>query len=370
MNLKTVFLVGGGHSNIQVLHRLGKIKKRQFQLTLFSDVQFAPYSGMIPAYLAGDWNLDDLHFDLKKICDRYGFSFIQQKVSKISASQNQIQLHNGEIHHYDICSVNIGIQPVTLPISPSAAHKTLTVKPISEFLRKWNEVQMKLFRDPEFHSLNIIGGGAAAFEIAIACRRKFPNPMYPIRLLAGRRGLLSHTNSRTRKLAKRSLEFHKIETVESSHVIEITDEGIVLEDGRLLQSSLALICTSASAPELFKRSELPIDENGFLKVNESLQVPGFENLFAAGDCVRFLPRPLPKAGVFAVRQGPVLEQNIVASIDGKNSKTTYVPQSRHLSLLVSGHHQAIASYGDIALVGLLPWKLKQMLDLSFMKRFQ
>ena len=53
------------------------------------------------------------------------------------------------------------------------------------------------------------------------------------------------------------------------------------------------------------------DELGFLSINENLQAAsGPPNIFAVGDVATSTVYPRPKAGVFAVRQGPPLTDNI------------------------------------------------------------
>lgn len=61
-------------------------------------------------------------------------------------------------------------------------------------------------------------------------------------------------------------------------------------------------CTQASAAPWFADSGLPVDSEGFIAVNEYLQLDGGPgNVFAAGDASGSKKFPRPKAGVYAVR---------------------------------------------------------------------
>ncbi len=133
---------------------------------------------------------------------------------------------------------------------------------------------------------------------------------------------------------------------------------------------MSLVGTSAQASGIFRSSHLPVDSKGFVRVNADLRIEGFQNIFAAGDCCSFNPKPLPKAGVFAVREGPILLANITALINGSSNLSNYQPQSNFLTILVSGDKRAIASYRNFAFEGFLAWKLQDFIDLRFMKRFQ
>lgn len=82
---KRILLLGGGHANLQVLHQLAKLDRSQFEVTLISDVTLSPYSGMLPSYLAGVYKADQLHFDLQKICRKFDYHFIKERVEEINA---------------------------------------------------------------------------------------------------------------------------------------------------------------------------------------------------------------------------------------------------------------------------------------------
>lgn len=83
----------------------------------------------------------------------------------------------------------------------------------------------------------------------------------------------------------------------------------------------------------------------------------------------YVDQPFPtKAGVYAVREGPVIAQNIISSIN-KEPLATYVPQSGFLSLMMTGDSSSIGSKFGIAFVGKWVWELKDMIDMSFMDLF-
>jgi hypothetical protein len=64
-----------------------------------------------------------------------------------------------------------------------------------------------------------------------------------------------------------------------------------------------------------------------------------------------------KAGVYAVRQGPVLAENLMRLLR-EQTPLAHKPQRRFLSLLSLGERRAVASWGDWAVEGAWVWKLK------------
>jgi selenide, water dikinase len=95
-----------------------------------------------------------------------------------------------------------------------------------------------------------------------------------------------------------------------------------------------------------------------------------DSIFAAGDCATMTDDPRPRAGVFAVRQGPVLARNLMAAALGKPLET-YRPQGDFLTILRSGKGRAIAGRGRfLALEGRWVWRWKDRIDRNFMALFQ
>ncbi len=368
---KKIVLVGAGHASIQLLKSLGTIKNRDFNLTLISDVELSPYSGMIPSFMAGVYEFKDLHFDLQKICNKYQFNFIHNAVSKIDSDKKVIETENGQIFSYDIAVINIGIKPAKIETLENTQHddNIIYLKPISRLLSHWQKVQT-LSVNSAVPNLTIIGGGAAAFEIAVACRRHFKDFKIPIKIITGKHRLLNNQNKSTQLLAMQCLQQLKIELIENRRVLKINSKSILLDDSSELARQICLIATSADAPKLFRDSNLPVDKDGFILVDRNLNVVGYKNLFAAGDCCDFIPRSLPKAGVFAVREGPAIFKNILNLLAGNNKLTVFKPQRNFLTIMVSGKNEAIASYRNFSFRGNLSWKLKDYIDRRFMTRFQ
>ena len=87
-----------------------------------------------------------------------------------------------------------------------------------------------------------------------------------------------------------------------------------------------------------------------------------------GDCAHLSQDPRPKAGVYAVRQAPVLFDNLWAAQSGENLRQ-YQPQRDYLKLVSLGRKSALAERYGAALQGPLLWRLKDHIDRKFMRQF-
>jgi len=141
--------------------------------------------------------------------------------------------------------------------------------------------------------------------------------------------------------------------------------------GRPLFADLVVWAPGAAPPPLLAASPgLPLDPAGFLRVRSTLQVEGFDELFAAGDCATLAEHPwVPKAGVYAVRQGPVLDANLRAHLAGAALRP-YRPQRVFLALLNLGDRRALAVRRPFVAGGRLAWHLKDRIDRRFVARFR
>jgi selenide,water dikinase len=92
-------------------------------------------------------------------------------------------------------------------------------------------------------------------------------------------------------------------------------------------------------------------------------------VWAAGDCATLADHPgTPKAGVYAVRQGPVLARNLRAAL-GDGAPAPYVPQRTFLSLLNTADGKALLRWHEVVSHSRVAWWLKDRIDRRFVSRY-
>ncbi|WP_333223553.1 FAD-dependent oxidoreductase [Microcoleus sp. BR0-C5] len=155
---------------------------------------------------------------------------------------------------------------------------------------------------------------------------------------------------------------------ETTCQIPITDYQISCKSGLKLTCESIFWVTQASAANWIRESGLAVDSNGFMQVNDCLQSVSHPNVFGAGDIAAMVNYPRPKAGVFAVRQGKPLFENLQQFLFGKPLKP-FVPQEQYLGLIGTGNKRAIASRGSFMWESALLWYWKHWIDRQFMQKF-
>ena len=362
---KELVLVGGGHSHVEVLRQFGMNRVDGARVTLVSSSGTTPYSGMLPGFVAGHYSFDDIHIDLVKLCQFAGARLFMTNATGVDVANSQVLLAERPPLAFDFLSLNTGSAPDASV--PGAREFAIPVKPIAGFVAHFETL---LSSARAGTSIGIVGAGAGGVELALALsyRMSKENVSAKIRLLSRANNPTSGFSSSVIRSVRAALERHNVELLTSAEVVEVKANGCLLHDGRLIETDHTLWCLHAGSQSWFRNSSLPVDGKGFARIKETLQLDGLPNIFAVGDNASLGDPPLPKAGVFAVRQGPVLARNLRRAVRSE-SLEKYRPQSKFLSLLATGEKSAILSRGSISTEGASMWRLKDRIDRKFMRKY-
>ncbi|MDQ3559326.1 MAG: FAD-dependent oxidoreductase [Pseudomonadota bacterium] len=373
---KEIVLVGGGHAHVEVVRRFGRRPEPGGRITLVARDPLMIYSGMLPGLVAGHYRPDDCHIDLPALCDACRARFIHAEATGIDRAAKRLLLADGPPLAYGLLSLDVGITPLLDEIEGAAEH-ALAVKPIGAFLPKWQKL-LRDCRSPDGpRKIVAVGGGAAGFELILALKHRLTREAARAGLDASRfsfalvtgGGLLEEQNAHVRRAVRRALARHGVEVLENSRAAAIDRRGVRLESGGFVAADAALVSTHATAPHWLAATGLSLDENGFVAIGRTLQTLNDPDVFAAGDCASMVEDPRPKAGVFAVRQGPPLAENLRRR-SRNEPPAPYRPQRRWLSLLSTGEKYAIAGRAGVKLEGAWVWRWKDHVDRRWMRRYR
>ncbi|MEZ4334584.1 MAG: selenide, water dikinase SelD [Myxococcota bacterium] len=384
---RTVVLVGGGHAHVQILRRWAMDPPEAARLVVVLDRPAAVYSGMVPGFVAGDYAQRELEIDLVPLARRAGASLILAAATDLDPARGQLELAGRPPIAFDVASLDVGSSVRDLDL-PGVAEHALSTRPIARFVETVDARLAALARDGRRASARparvlVVGGGAAGCEIAftLEARLRHRGPPVRVAVVTSEPALLAGAPAAvTRKLARIARE-RGIAIHPAARIARVESDGALTAAGERIEADLVVWATGAApidfppragpegrAPE--GRAPLARDRDGFLEVRSTLQLIGYENVFAVGDCARLVEhRWVPRAGVYAVRQGPVLDRNLRALLAGR-PLAPYRPQRDFLSLLNLGDRRALGAKWGIAVAGRAMFRLKDRIDRAFMRRFQ
>ncbi len=374
---RRIVLIGAGHAHLQVIEAWRKRPIPGVELLLLTAFDRAAYSGLIPAVLAGQAALADAVIDLPAFCESAGVTLFVDRATGLDPLNRRIVCAHHPAVEYDVAAINIGSVPRHEHLCQT--HRMLvSVKPLTTLidrlerrLAEWRSQRLADTADPL--RVAVIGGGAGGVELALGLAAKFRREGPPARLelITATRRPLEDRPPAVQRLVGQVLLRHGVSLEAGTRIVGCDEDGpgaLIVDDGRRLPCDLAIWVTGAAPPPFLARAGLPLAESGFLAVRETLQVEGHDDLFATGD-VAELPTSVPKAGVYAVRQGPILWENLRRWFTGE-PPVPYPPQSDFLSLLNCGDGTAILDYRGWALRGRWIRWWKDRIDRRFVARFR
>lgn len=365
-----IVLIGGGHSHAIVLKNWVKNQVSNLELTLITDTKKTPYSGMLPGHIAGYYSFDETHIDLISLANFANAQLYLDSAIGLNLEKNQVICANNTPINFEILSIDIGSTPTTANIKGAEEFAT-PAKPVPKLLKTWNNLLEKVSNYPnKLLNISIIGGGAGGVELALNMYSRLSKILtknnLKISIFQRNNKLLPNHNNWVQNQISKILKAKNIQVYLNTSIVEILENQVICKSSFKIPSDYTFLVTQASAPEWIKNSGLTINNQGFILIKNTLQSVSHSHIFATGDIATMENYPRPKAGVFAVRQGKPLAQNLQRMLINKSLKP-YIPQEKYLSLIGTGDKTAIASWGNLGGESPLFWLWKNYLDNQFMK---
>ena len=367
---KRLLLIGGGHSHVEVIRRWGLAPEPDVAVTLISPDRHTPYSGMLPGYIAGHYSHADCHIDLDAVCAQAGVTRIGASVGAVDFAARIARCSHAPDQPFDVLSIDTGSTPVLAPI-PGAERHGIAVKPVAQFLDLWAQLREAAGTAPRPLQVVVVGAGAAGVEVVLAMQHRIAGDggRATFTLIGDGPTILGVHPRGVQQRFMAILQHQGISVRLDTAVERVVPGSLLLRGGERLAFDEVIWVTGAAAPAWPRASGLQTDAAGFIAVDTHLQSLSHPGVFAAGDIASMQDTPRPKSGVYAVRQGPPLTENLRRALRGE-PLVEYHPQARALALISAGDRYAVASYGPFALSGAWVWRWKDRIDSAFMRRYR
>ncbi|SLN74004.1 Selenide, water dikinase [Roseivivax jejudonensis] len=357
---RDVVLVGGGHTHALVLRKWGMDPLPGVRLTLIDPEPTAAYSGMLPGHVAGHYDRDDLDIDLVRLARFTGARLVLGHAEGLDLARQQVRVAGRAPVGFDVASFDVGVTSDLPDLMGFAAH-AVPAKPLGPFAQRW-----QAFLDAGAKGdAAVLGAGVAGAELAMAMAHRLRGTGRAVHLVE-RGTALSALRPGTRRRLMTALRATGVTLHEGTEVTRITEHGLVLSEGREISAAFVAGAAGAAPHPWLARSGLATTD-GFVDVNARLQ-SSFPAIFAAGDCAHLTDSPRPKAGVYAVRQAPILFHNLQVAA-GHGAYRRYSPQRDYLKLVSLGARNAIGERAGLSLQGPGIWRWKDRIDRRFMEKF-
>lgn len=359
---RDLVLIGGGHTHALVLRMWGMDPMPGVRLTVIDPQAAAAYSGMLPGFVAGHYTRQDLDIDLIRLARFAGARVVLGRATGIDLATRTVAVEGRPPVAFDVASVDVGITSAMAEMSGFAEH-AIPAKPLSPFARAW-----AAWRDSATEPrVAVIGGGVAGAELAMAMAHALQGRGAEVRILDRSRALAEMT-PRGQRLVRAACARLGIEIVEGATIAHVAADHVALTDGRAFRSDFTVGAAGARPHGWIAGTGLKLT-GGFIDVDAFLRTSD-PAVFAAGDCAHMTETPRPKAGVYAVRQAPVLLHNLRVALAEQGQMRPYKAQRDYLKLVSLGGKVALAEKWGTAARGAALWRWKNRIDRGFMDRFR
>ncbi|HEY9615863.1 MAG TPA: selenide, water dikinase SelD [Microcoleaceae cyanobacterium] len=375
--LQDLVFIGGGHAHAIALRQLGMNPLPGVRVTLITEASNTPYSGMLPGHVAGLYSYDDCHIDLRQLAQFAGAQLYIDQAIELDLENNRVFCAARPPVAFDIVSIDTGSTPA-IAADLTALDWVLPAKPIRRFLENWDQLVTQVQQQPtQPICIAIVGGGAGGVELAFNIQHHLhqilqaagqPRSHLTLHLFQRDADLLPGHPRWVRNRIRQLFDDRGIHYHLQQQVTDVCDHQLECESGLTIACDYVIWVTQATAPEWLAKAGLAVDQHGFILVNDNLQSLSHPQVFAVGDVATMINHPRPKAGVFAVRQGKPLFQNLQRALQHQALRPFH-PQKQFLHLIGTGNGSAIASRGSLAWESPLLWRWKDWIDRRFMQRF-
>lgn len=362
-------LLGGGHAHLAVLADWCARPLPEWEVHLVTPYRRQIYSGMLPGWMAGHYSIDACAIPLDALAARAGVAFHESSGIGLDPTRNELHLADGSRLHFDHLSIDTGPVAAIDQLPGSEAH-ALPIRPIERFVAAWPALMDRMLRHRARFDFVILGAGAAGVELAFAVQHRAMTDGWShlhIALVGSDLLPMEGAPERLRRQVATLLAQRGIAWYGERHAVEIQAGQIVFEAAESLNFDACLVVTGAAAPAWPRASGLATDEHGFIRVDSTLQSVSHPHIFAAGDVAAYRDAR-PKSGVYAVKAGPVLADNLRAICTGGLLRH-WTPQKRALYLISTGGHHAFGMWGAWSWSGAWVWRWKDRIDRHFVSRF-
>lgn len=355
---RDLVLIGGGHAHALVLKRWGMNPLPGVRLTLIDPGPLTAYSGMLPGYVAGHYDADTPQIDLVRLARFAGARLILGRAEGLDLAAREVIVGARRIG-FDAASFDVGVTSQMPQVAGFAEHG-VPAKPLGRLARDWG-----VFRAGDGPArVAVIGGGVAGAELTMAAAFGLRHREAQVTVIDKDR-LLSETSDGARRIVLDRMARLGIEVIENAGVARIEADRVLLEDGREIASDFTIGAAGARPQGWLAGTGLALDD-GFIQVAPTLETSA-AGVFAVGDCAHMVRTPRPKAGVYAVRQAPILHHNLRAVLSGGTMRD-YRPQKDYLKLVSLGDKSAMAEKWGRAVAHPVLWRWKDRIDRKFMNK--
>ena len=365
MVLPHVVILGAGFGGLTAARALSK----DAQVTLIDRHNFQTFLPLLYQVSTAGLAADHVAYPIRGALRKTNVQFRMGTPKNLNSAANELTLDDGFVIKYDHLVVAMGSTTADFGIA-GVKENALGMKTVGEALTIRSEVmrsyeEMCIQGNSEKLDIAIVGGGPTGVEMAGAFAELVRGPLRSdyadaadrVRVSiieAGPRLVPSFSESLSVKTQK-DLEKLGVTVLTNTSVKEVLPDTILTIDGNVIPANTTVWAAGVKGVPAMDLLHLPITR-GRIDVSSTLQVTGYENVWAIGDIAGVVGEggnPLPMVAPVAMQQGRFLTKQIKLLATAKPLENFKYKDKGSMATI--GRHKAIVEVKGIRISGPLAW---------------
>jgi NADH dehydrogenase len=365
MAMPKVVILGAGFGGLTAARALSK----HAEVVLIDRHNFQTFLPLLYQVSTAGLAADHVAYPIRGALRKTNVQFRMGTPKKLNAAASELTLTDGQVIKYDHLVIALGSTTADFGIA-GVKENALGMKTVGEALTIRSEV-MRSYEDmcrqgnKDNLDIAIVGGGPTGVEMAGAfaelvrgpLRSDYADAANRVRVSiieAGPRLVPSFSESLSNKTQK-DLEKLGVKVLTNTSVKEVLPDSILTLDGNTIQANTTVWAAGVKGVPAMDLLHLPVTR-GRIDVSSTLQVTGYENVWAIGDIAGAVGAdgvPLPMVAPVAMQQGRFLAKQIQALAAAKPLENFKYKDKGSMATI--GRHKAIVEVKGIRISGPIAW---------------
>ena len=324
--------VGLGFGGLYTLRQLLGSLPDDSHITAIDARERFVFTPLLYEYLVGELEPDVVAPPFETLLPDDRVDLVQAEVVDLDVRARWVQLDDGRVIDFDTLVVAPGSVAAFHGV-PGVQEHAIPFYTFDDAERLQTTLRVKRWAEGD-QPVCVVGGGVVGIELAFALaeflgRREVGGAHPRIVVLEAMGQILRGFSESMRRMTRRKLDEQGIEVRTSIRVLEVDGEGVVFENGGRQRFDVAAVAWTAGIQPNPLLSRFPAERHGRhgIRVERTLQLPGYPYVFVLGDAISYPGRavgaPLPDTAQAAFQQSEVAAKNILTWIENGLPREAY-----------------------------------------------